>query len=92
MLCRPVKCPKSMFSMSCTHIGPFCTIQQHGRDRHNLHQGVTVLQLGVISSKMFDKGPDKTCCDDPSNAKFQVFILVLLLIVNNELSYASRLN
>jgi len=70
-LFRPVKCPKSMFSMSCTHIGPFCTIQQHGRDRHNLHQGVTVLQLGVISSKMFDKGPDKTCCDDPSNAKFQ---------------------
>ena len=73
-LFRPVKCPKAMFSMSCTHIGPICTIQQHGRDRHNLHQGVTVLELGVISSKMFDKGPDRTCCDDLSNAKFQVGI------------------
>eukprot|EP00092_Neocalanus_flemingeri_P016611 GFUD01017972.1.p1 GENE.GFUD01017972.1~~GFUD01017972.1.p1 ORF type:complete len:408 (+),score=130.92 GFUD01017972.1:90-1226(+) len=70
-LFRPVKCPKSMFSMSCTHIGPLCTLQQHGRDRHNLHQGVTELELGVISSKMFDKGRDKTCCDDPNNAKFQ---------------------
>jgi len=70
-LFRPVKCPKAMFSMSCNHVGPFCTIQQHGRDKHNLHQGVTVMELGVISSKMFDKGHDKTCCDDPSNAKFQ---------------------
>ena len=71
-LFRPVKCPKAMFSLSCSHIGPFCTIQQHGRDKHNLHQGVTVLELGVISSKMFDKGPDATCCDDLNNAKFQV--------------------
>ena len=54
-LFRPVKCPKSMFSLSCDHMGPLCTIQQHGRDKHNLHQGVTVLELGVISSKMFDK-------------------------------------
>jgi len=29
------------------------------------------MELGVISSKMFDKGPDRTCCDDLSNAKFQ---------------------
>jgi len=70
-LFRPVKCPKSMFSLSCHHMGPLCTIQQHGRDRHNLHQGVTVLELGVISSKMFDKGPGRTCCDDENNAKFQ---------------------
>jgi len=70
-LFRPVKCPKSMFSLSCDHLGPLCTIQQHGRDKHNLHQGVTVLELGVISSKMFDKGPGRTCCDDPNNAKFQ---------------------
>jgi len=70
-LFRPIKCPKAMFSMSCSHVGPFCTIQQHGRDKHSLHQGVTVLELGVISSKMFDKGVDKTCCDDLNNAKFQ---------------------
>ena len=44
---------------------------QHARDKHNLHQGVTYLQPGLISSKMFDKAPDRTCCDDRSNAKFQ---------------------
>ena len=71
-LFRPIKCPKAMFSMSCNYVGPFCNIQQHGRDKHSLHQGVTVLELGVISSKMFDKGADKTCCDDLNNAKFQV--------------------
>jgi len=70
-LFRPMKCPKSMFSTSCAHIGPLCTIQQHGRDKHKLNHGVTELQLGVISSKMFDKGYDKTCCDDVNNAKFQ---------------------
>jgi len=70
-LFRPVKCPKGMFSLSCTYIGPLCTIQQHGRDKHSLHQGVTTLQPGLISSKMFDKSPDRTCCDDKSNAKFQ---------------------
>jgi len=70
-LFRPVKCPKGMFSLSCTHIGPLCTIQQHARDKHNLHHGVTFLQPGLISSKMFDKAPDRTCCDDKSNAKFQ---------------------
>jgi len=70
-LFRPVKCPKGMFSLSCTYIGPLCTIQQHGRDKHLLHQGVTTLQPGLISSKMFDKSPDRTCCDDKSNAKFQ---------------------
>jgi len=70
-LFRPIKCPKAMFSTSCSHVGPFCTIQQHGRDKHSLHHGVTVLELGVISSKMFDKGTEKTCCDDLNNAKFQ---------------------
>ena len=60
-----------MFSLSCTYIGPLCTIQQHGRDKHSLHQGVTTLQPGLISSKMFDKSPDRSCCDDKSNAKFQ---------------------
>jgi len=70
-LFRPVKCPKGMFSLSCTHIGPLCTIQQHARDKHNLHHGVTFLQPGLISSKMFDKSPERTCCDDKSNAKFQ---------------------
>lgn len=60
-----------MFSLSCTYIGPLCTIQQHGRDKHSLNQGVTTLQPGLISSKMFDKSPDRTCCDDKSNAKFQ---------------------
>jgi len=70
-LFRPVKCPKGMFSLSCTYIGPLCTIQQHARDKHSLHQGVTTLQPGLISSKMFDKSPDRTCCDDKSNAKFQ---------------------
>lgn len=82
-LFRPVKCPKGMFSLSCLHIGPLCTIQQHARDKHNLHQGVTVLQPGLISSKMFDKSPDRTCCDDKTSAKFQP----LELCFNDQLFY-----
>ena len=80
-LFRPVKCPKSMFSLSCNHMGPLCTIQQHGRDRHNLYQRVTVLELRFISSKMFDKGPGRTCCDDPNNAKFQVLYFCVYFLV-----------
>ena len=53
-LFRPVQCPKQWFSLSCTHSGPLYTIQQHARDQHNLHQGITVLQPGLIASKMFD--------------------------------------
>ena len=71
-LFKPVRCPKAMFSLSCNHTGPVCTIQQHGRDKHNLHYGVTDLELGVISSKMFDISADKTCCEDIRNAKYQV--------------------
>ena len=56
---RPVKCPKGMFSLSCTYIGPLVTMQQHARDEHNLHHGVTILQPGLISSKMFDKAVDR---------------------------------
>merc|ERR1711915_1095800 len=59
------------------------TIQQHARDKHNLHQGVTVLQPGLISSKMFDKSPDRTCCDDKTSAKFQP----LELCFNDQLFY-----
>ena len=66
-LFRPVKCPKPIFNLSSNHLGPLFTIQQQGRDRHNLHQGVTVLELGVPSSKIFDKGPGRTCCDDKND-------------------------
>lgn len=70
-LFRPVRCPKVWFSLSCSHTGPLYTIQQHARDQHNLHQGITVLQPGLIASKMFDTSANSTCCDDPTSAKFQ---------------------
>jgi len=82
-LFKPVRCPKAMFSLSCNHTGPVCTIQQHGRDKHNLHYGVTDLELGVISSKMFDISADKTCCEDIRNAKYQP----LELLHNESLFY-----
>ena len=58
-LFRPVSCPKGLVSISCTYIGPLYTIQQHARDEHNLHQGITVLEPGLIASKMFDKSSNK---------------------------------
>ena len=58
-LFRPVSCPKGLVSISCTYIGPLYTIQQHARDEHNLHQGITVLEPGLIASKMFDKSSYK---------------------------------
>jgi len=67
---RPVECPKTIYSTSCKFIGPFCTIQQHGRDSHKLHEGVTQLDSGLITSKMFDKGIHETRCEDRNNAKF----------------------
>ena len=73
-----------MFSNSCAHSGPLCTIQQHGRDKHGLHKGVTEIERGVISSKMFDKGGDVTCCSDNNNAKFQPLELSL---ADNKLFY-----
>ena len=59
-LFRPVRCPKMWFSLSCTHTGPLYTIQQHARDQHNLHQGITVLQPGLIASKMFDSSANRS--------------------------------
>ena len=56
---RPVKCPKGMFSWSCLYIGPLITMQQHARDHHALHHGITVMSPGFISSKMFDRSPDR---------------------------------
>ena len=56
---RPVKCPKGMFSWSCLYIGPLITMQQHARDHHALHHGITVISPGFISSKMFDRSPDR---------------------------------
>jgi hypothetical protein len=61
-----VRCPKAIFSSSCVYKGPYCTIQvlprvcalspkAHGRSHHGFHRGVIDLELGVISSKMFDK-------------------------------------
>ena len=75
-LFRPRRCPKAMFSASCTYKGPLCTIQAHGRSQHQLHKGVTVLDTGYITSKMFDKGWDESLCDDPVSAKFQPLELV----------------
>ena len=54
-LFRPLNCPKGMFSLSCSYTGPLYTIQQHARDEHNLHLGITILEEGLIASKMFDK-------------------------------------
>ena len=59
-LFRPVRCPKMWISLSCTHTGPLYTIQQHARDHHNLHQGITVLQPGLIASKMFDTSVNRS--------------------------------
>ena len=36
-----------------------------------LHLGVTELAPGLVSSKMFDKSMERSCCDDPTSAKFQ---------------------
>ena len=36
-----------------------------------LHLGVTELAPGLVSSKMFDKSLEQSCCDDPTSAKFQ---------------------
>jgi len=70
-LFRPVRCPKMWISLSCSHTGPLYTIQQHARDQHNLHQGITLLQPGLIASKMFDTSVNSSCCDDPASARFQ---------------------
>jgi len=70
-LFRPVHCPKRLYSLDCLHIGPLYTIQQHARDQHNLHLGITVLDQGLIASKMFDKSNVESCCDEPSDARFQ---------------------
>ena len=59
-LFRPVQCPKQWFSLSCSHSGPLYTIQQHARYQHNLHQGITVLQPGLIASKMFDTSANRS--------------------------------
>jgi len=75
-LFRPVRCPKAMFSSSCVYKGPYCTIQGHGRSAHGLHKGVTDIQLGLITSKMFDKGVSESCCDDTESAKYQPLELV----------------
>jgi len=82
-LFRPVECPKTIYSKSCKFIGPFCTIQQHGRDSHKLHVGVTQLDSGLITSKMFDKGLHETRCEDRNNAKFHP----LELVVGGDLFY-----
>lgn len=65
-----------MFSASCMYKGPLCTIQAHGRSHHQLHKGVTVLDTGYITSKMFDKGWEESLCDDTESAKFQPLELV----------------
>ena len=59
-LFRPVRCPKVWFSLSCSHTGPLYTIQQHARDQHNLHQGITTIQPGIIASKMFDTSANRS--------------------------------
>ena len=76
-LFRLVECPKTIYSTSCKYIGPFCTIQQHGRDSHKLHVGVTQLDSGLITSKMFDTGIHETRCKDQNNAKFHPLELVV---------------
>jgi len=76
-LFQTVKCPKAMFSSVCSHTGPLCTIQEHGRGRHGLHQGVTEIERGVISSKMFDKSDVESCCSEKINARFQPLELCL---------------
>ena len=47
-------------SLSCSHTGPLYTIQQHARDQHNLHQGITTIQPGIIASKMFDTSANRS--------------------------------
>lgn len=76
-LFQTVKCPKALFSSGCNHSGPLCTIQQHGRRNHGLHQGVTEIERGFISSKMFDKSDVETCCSNTSNARFSPLELFL---------------
>jgi len=76
-LFQTVKCPKALFSSGCSYYGPLCTIQEHGRNKHGLHQGVTEIERGVISSKMFDKNDVETCCSDKNNARFQPLELSL---------------
>jgi len=82
-LFRLVECPKTIYSTSCKFIGPYCTIQQHGRDAHKLHVGITPLDSGLITSKMFDKGLNESRCEDRNNAKFHP----LELVVGDDLFY-----
>ena len=73
-LFRPVRCPKMWISLSCSHTGPLYTIQQHARDQHNLHLGITVLQPGLIASKMFDTSVNRSV-----TTPYSLFILGLSL-------------
>lgn len=71
-LYRKVVCPKALFSHSCSFVGSsVLEARDHGRTQHGLQKKVTCLSPGFITSKMFDRGVEVTCCDDSANAKFQ---------------------